>query len=513
MDLLVTLDHKYIPPLITLLQSFCLHHPSVDATVWVLHSGMTDEHISAIRNGVDGLLVDIMPMKISDGRFSDIPVIERLPEESFYRLLAFDYLPREVSRCLYLDPDILIKGNIEEMYNMSLDGCYIAAAGHLKGFRDTFNRMRLAVDTSQQRYINSGVMLMDLDAIRQDFTVEGILKTCRENSDKLLLGDQDLVNILFGSKTAFIDELIYNLDERAFKFNKKTFSMDDVREKTAIIHYNGKYKPWLEGYKGELDVFYPEVQNKGPQPKLRLKKQAQAVGRILFSTTKSKIVLTSFLLIVLACVFSYIFFGKELLRIISDPQIFRLWLDKFGRWDEIIFILIRAVQTVVKIIPAEPLEIGSGYAWGAVPGMLYCVIGNLLGTLVILFISKHYGNKVNEYFKSSKSSFALDAIATSDKIYVALFILYLIPGLPKDGFTYLVGFLPVKTVPFLIVTFIARMPSVLSSTLCGATWANQQYSYSILIFAVTILLAALGGLGYKMWMKKKSEENVREMDD
>ena len=73
------------------------------------------------------------------------------------------------------------------------------------------------------------------------------------------------------------------------------------------------------------------------------------------------------LLFILGCLLCYSFFGKELLNIVAEPKSFRTWLAQFGAFDELVFILIRAAQTVVKFIPAEPLEIASGYAWGAVP--------------------------------------------------------------------------------------------------------------------------------------------------
>ena len=94
----------------------------------------------------------------------------------------------------------------------------------------------------------------------------------------------------------------------------------------------------------------------------------------------------------------------------------------------------------------------------------------------------------------------------SEKIYMLLFFLYLIPGSPKDGFTYFVGLLPVKLMPFMVITFLARIPSVLSSTLCGSSIAEQQYWIAILIFAATIILAAIGGFAYNAFVKRKGQK-------
>lgn len=200
------------------------------------------------------------------------------------------------------------------------------------------------------------------------------------------------------------------------------------------------------------------------------------------------------------------------MKIVSEPESFRAWLGQFGAFDELVFILIRAAQTVVKFIPAEPLEIASGYAWGAVPGMLYCVIGNMIGTLVIFALTRRYGKKILNLFLPVKKMKLLNVLEDSEKIYMLLFFLYLIPGSPKDGFTYFVGLLPVKLMLFMVITFIARMPSVLSSTLCGSSIAEQRYWIAALIFVATIILAVLGGVAYNVFLKRKEQKKNEGVD-
>lgn len=505
-NLLVTIDRNYLFPLATMLGSYAETHKGIKTDVFVAHSVLTAEDFQYLEHAVEGAEIQIHNIKITDRYFSNTPVLERLPEESFYRLLAFRYLPERVERCLYLDPDIYIRKSILSLYNMELGDSYLAAAGHMHGFGNAFNKARLGCK-EQERYLNSGIMLMNLSAIRRDFTLEDVLECLEANAQRLLLGDQDMANILFGEKTIFIDERVYNLDEKTFKYfsKRKQYDLDAVARETAIVHYNGKYKPWNDGYKGVLNCFYPEVEELGDAPSGVLKKHIKSFYRITHPTKQQAIVLLGGLVFFLVCIFSYVFFGKELVKIVSDPTVFREWLNKFGAFDEIIFILIRAAQTVVKFIPAEPLEIGSGYAWGAVPGMLYCVIGNMIGTVVIFALTKKFGQKIIELFLPTKNMKSIKLFQSSDKIYALLFFLYLIPGSPKDGFTYFVGLLPVKFVPFMVITFIARMPSVLSSTLCGSALAERQYLTSALIFAATIVLAILGGLIYRWYAKKKEK--------
>ena len=506
-NLLVTIDRNYIGPLSVMLKSYIETNHGVTTDLYIAHSSLEEDELDRIGEIAKSGDVRVHDMKITERWFSEIPVLERLPEESFYRLLAFHFLPMDLDRCLYLDPDIIIRKSLQPLYEIALDDSYIAATSHMRGYRNRFNKRRLALK-KQDRYINSGIMLMNLEAIRKDFSLDGVLRCLEENVQKLLLGDQDMVNILFGRKTVFIPEEIYNLDERTYRYvsEHKGWTMDTVAEKTAIIHYNGKCKPWLYGYEGELDAFYPEVAEKGPAPTDVAKKHVKSFFHITKLTPQQAIVVGGALLFILGCLFSYSFFGKELLKIVAEPESFRAWLGQFGAFDELVFILIRAAQTVVKFIPAEPLEIASGYAWGAMPGMLYCVIGNMIGTMVIFALTRRYGKKILNLFIPVKNMKLLNVLEGSEKVYMLLFFLYLIPGSPKDGFTYFAGLLPVKLMPFMVITFIARMPSVLSSTLCGSSLAEQQYWFAILIFVATIILAVLGGVFYNAFVKRKEHK-------
>ncbi len=501
-NLLVTIDRKYIDPLLVMLTSYKAVHENIDTRLYLAHSSLTKADLERIRTHAADCGVELHDIQIVDRWFRDTPVLERLPEESFYRLMAFCYLPKSVHRCLYLDPDIIIRKSLLQFYITDLEDCYIMASSHMKGIKNKFNLLRLGV-FGKGRYVNSGIMLMDLDAIRRDFTVESILKVLEENLQKLWLGDQDLINILFAGRIKLADERIYNLDERALKLHRASFDMKDVQRETAIIHYNGKYKPWLEGYKGSLNCFYPEVEHKGAAPVGKGKERAKAFFRIVRLTKQQRIVVFGVLLMIVASLLCWSLFGRQFVKLVSEPERFRVWLDRYGAFDEVAFVLIRTVQTVFKFVPAEPLEIGAGYVWGAFGGMLWCLVGNLLGTLVILALTKRFGKSFVKCFIPEKFLNRISMLERSNKVYALLFFLYLIPGSPKDGFTYLVGLLPIKTVPFLIITFIARIPSVLSSTLCGSALAEKHYLASALIFFATVVAAAVGGLLYKTYADRK----------
>lgn len=505
-NLLVTINKKYLMPLYVMLDSYAQSNMEVLTNVYVANSELDAEDFLLLSQIESKDRLKIIDVKVHEKWFSDTPVLERLPEESFYRLMAFSYLPKEVEKCIYLDPDIIIRKSLFDLYETDLDGYYIAASSHLHGFMNEVNKVRLELP-KDARYINSGVMLMNLNLIRENYTIDSILEVLEDNIEKLYLGDQDLINILFGTKTLFLDEKIYNLDEKTFKKQRKHFSMEMVKEKTAIIHYNGKYKPWLQGYKGELDIFYPNVSDKGPAPHGKIKEQIKAFAEIICSSKRNVVLLISVLLFIAVCTLSYIFLGNELIEFIKEPQTLKDKLSGLGFIDETVFIVLRALQTVVKFLPSEPMEIGAGYAWGTILGMVYCLIGNAIGTVIIFGLIKKYGQKLLEWVLPSKNVKTLNLFGSRLKSYSMYFVMYLITGMPKDGITYIAALSGIKLIPFVVLTTIARIPSVISSTLCGSTLADKKYLISLLIFLATMVLGAIGLLLYKAYFDKTNKVN------
>lgn len=204
----------------------------------------------------------------------------------------------------------------------------------------------------------------------------------------------------------------------------------------------------------------------------------------------------------------YLTLGRELMSVISDQKTFKAWLDSFSVPANAVFVFIRAFQTVVKIIPAEPLEIGSGYVWGTFGGLFYCMLGTEIGSFVILVLTRVFGLKFVRLFVDIDKINEWNFIKNSKKKYLLLFIIYLIPGTPKDIITYFIGLTDTKFLPFLIITGIARIPAIISSTYCGSSLIDNNYTLFIAVFAVITVVSALGTyFGMKYMKKLKEKEN------
>lgn len=265
MNLLVTLDSNYIKPLKVMLASLFINNPAEDFHIYLMHSRIKDDEIADIEYFVDSYGQKLFEVKIDDEYFQDAPVILHYTKEMYYRLLAFKFLPKDLDRILYLDPDILVINPVRELYNTELDGYLYAAA-----FRNTLavkeiNRIRL-YPYKINAYFNSGVLLMNLELQRKVVNEESIYSFVEKNRSKLILPDQDIINTLYSTQIKSLDEKLYNYDTRHYNYYKLTtnnlWDMDYIMRNTVILHFCGKKKPWRKGYRGKFHSLYKHYEKK-----------------------------------------------------------------------------------------------------------------------------------------------------------------------------------------------------------------------------------------------------------
>ena len=161
MNILVTLNSNYVPPLTVLLHSLTENNPSTVIDLYVAHSSLTQEDFRRIENSCDMRRTRIHSVSIAPDVLAEAPTLKRLSKETYYRLLAIDFLPPEIDRILYIDPDTVVLRSLDSFYNMDLNGSLMAAAGHTKGWIEALNHRRLKM-AEGSRYINAGIILMDI---------------------------------------------------------------------------------------------------------------------------------------------------------------------------------------------------------------------------------------------------------------------------------------------------------------------------------------------------------------
>ena len=165
MNLLVTLDAGYVGPLRVMLASLMAAEPEESFTLYVAHSRMEESDFR--RSAVDPARCTVTEIRVSDEMLSDAPIVYRYPREMYYRLFAAHFLPSDLERILYLDPDTVVIGPLRELYEQEMGESLYAAASHVHEQFRKFNEVRLGMPENAP-YVNSGVVLMNLSCLRAE---------------------------------------------------------------------------------------------------------------------------------------------------------------------------------------------------------------------------------------------------------------------------------------------------------------------------------------------------------
>lgn len=230
----------------------------------------------------------------------------------------------------------------------------------------------------------------------------------------------------------------------------------------------------------------------------------------LLQITGAVLVCCIFLGVFLYC---YLKYGNEIAAIFSDSEHLKLFLSQFHGFDKWVFVAIRAFQTVIKIIPAEPLEIGSGYLYGTLGGMLLCLAGSMIGSFVIIALSRVFGRRLVNVFIPVDKIDSLKFLQNKKRVYETLFFIYLIPGTPKDILTYAASIIDLDMKKFLLVTGIARIPSILVSTWCGEQLISKNYFLAAAAFIITTVLSVVCGAIYNKITSKQDANKSETRED
>ena len=199
-----------------------------------------------------------------------------------------------------------------------------------------------------------------------------------------------------------------------------------------------------------------------------------------------------------------IFVGGPLVKTIRDPAAFRAWIDARGFWGKVIFIGLLVLQVVIAFIPGEPFELAAGYAFGAVWGTILVWIGLALGTTLVFLFVRKVGVKAVEVFFPRERINSMKYLRDEKALNAAAFVLFLIPGTPKDLLTYFAGLTKIRLMPWIVLTSIARIPSIVTSTISGNALGLQNYTFAIILYSATALVSGICIFFYQRAQKKQA---------
>lgn len=189
--------------------------------------------------------------------------------------------------------------------------------------------------------------------------------------------------------------------------------------------------------------------------------------------------------------------GKPMVEFVREPERFRAWVDSSGFASRVIFVGMVVFQLIIALIPGEPLEMGAGYAFGAVEGTILCIIGCVIGSALVFLFVRRFGVKLVEVFFPREKIRSLRFLQDSRRLNLLTFIVFFIPGTPKDLLSYFIGLTDMKLGTWLLITAVARIPSIVTSTVTGDALGLKDYQFALIAFGVTLALSLAGILVYR----------------
>lgn len=176
------------------------------------------------------------------------------PISNYYRLLLPAILPTQFHKVIYLDSDVVVEGNLAELWDCEIGDNYVLAvqdpvhrsllrAEHLKSLH--LERQGITADN---KYLNAGVLVINLERWRQDKIADQILKCIAKNPD-FPFPDQDAINIVLAGKWGEISPLwnqmhvVHNFESpQDSPYDQSVYP--DLIDNPRIIHYTSRPKPW-----------------------------------------------------------------------------------------------------------------------------------------------------------------------------------------------------------------------------------------------------------------------------
>jgi uncharacterized membrane protein YdjX (TVP38/TMEM64 family) len=227
--------------------------------------------------------------------------------------------------------------------------------------------------------------------------------------------------------------------------------------------------------------------------------------RTLSEKQKKRLAVGGVVIFILLSLFLFWFVGRPMIRFARQPELFRQWVDARGVWGKIAYVGMVFLQVLVAIIPGEPLELCGGYAFGAFWGTVLCLLGAVLGSVAVFALVRRLGQPLVEVFFPKEKLESLRFLRSSPKRDALMWLIFTVPGTPKDLLCYFAGLTDLSWGKWLLIATVGRIPSIVTSTIGGDALGVKNYQFALIAFAVTLAISGVGLLIYRTVCRRHEE--------
>lgn len=260
------IDNNYVEHLVTMLNSLFLNNTSLIFHIYVLSFDLSKENKGNIASWVTKNANEITFIDVKKDLFQNFPIFDEgyISPATYLRLFIPSLLPQHIDKVLYLDSDIIVNTNIDELLNTDISTNTLAAV------EDAPNNSVILQD-KKQLYFNAGVLLLNLRELRKSDFLNDAVNFIQKNHAELFFHDQDVLNALLGNHAKIVPikwnmlDCFYSKPPKILPKYLQDYKSTD--KKNCIIHFSGKIKPWHIASLHPLTNFYFKY-----KPKINIEK-------------------------------------------------------------------------------------------------------------------------------------------------------------------------------------------------------------------------------------------------
>lgn len=177
-------------------------------------------------------------------------------------------------------------------------------------------------------------------------------------------------------------------------------------------------------------------------------------------------------------------------RFFYDPRKLKVFISSFGPFAAFIFVIVQALQVVLAPVPGEVTGFVGGFLFGKTTGVILSTIGLTIGSLIAFGITRVFGIKLVEKVVKREYIDKFNHFVTHKGLYIT-FILFVIPGFPKDSLCYLLGLTHIRLADFLVMNIVGRLPGTIMLTLQGDALRHGRYQdfFTLLVGSLLLVVA------------------------
>ncbi len=177
-------------------------------------------------------------------------------------------------------------------------------------------------------------------------------------------------------------------------------------------------------------------------------------------------------------------------RFFFEPKRLKMFVVSFGPFASVMFVLVQSAQVVFAPVPGEITGFVGGLLFGNVKGVILSTIGLTLGSLLAFSITRIFGMKLVEKIVKKEYIDKFNDFVTHKGLNIT-FILFLLPGFPKDSLCYLLGLSHIRLADFIFMNVFGRLPGTLMLTMQGHAVSKGQYKAFFWMLVISIVFTAI----------------------